>query len=102
MNARPKALKLGQEVSRSAVAQTNPYQATGLWLSVHQVEEVLIFRDDGTSLFTRIPPHFSIRCRTKPNLYDVKAVAAYGRKKAGKRSGELVINQEFHEVASTI
>ena len=99
---RPKAAELCKQVSGPAISQANPYQPACLWVPVRQVKEILVFSDHDSAAVTRIPPDIDVRRLTEPGLHDVDAIAAQRGKEPGQRSGELVVNEESHEVARTM
>jgi hypothetical protein len=66
------------------------------------VEEILVFRDHDATALTGVPPDLKVRRFTEPEFHDVHTITADGSEKPRQGCRELVVNEEFHEVASTM
>jgi hypothetical protein len=66
------------------------------------VKKILVFGDHDSTAFTSVTPDLGVRRLAEPDLHDVDTMAAQRGKKTGQRLGELVVNEESHEVARTM
>lgn len=101
LDSRPKARELCNQPRGSAIPEPDPKQCSYLRLPACQVQEILVFRDNSSTGFTRISPDVSVSRLAEPNIHHVDAVTAQRCKKPRQSCRELVVNDESHEAAST-
>lgn len=66
------------------------------------MEEVFVFADDYTVVFIGIFPDRKVRRTSQADVKHMLAITASSIYETAKGKRQLVVNEEFHEVCSTV